>query len=444
VFVLVLVFALGCTRVPPTGTPVVQPTVTASARPGPKVSPSPSVLPSPTEGTALLPGRLVVQTTPAQAQVVLDGQAIGQSPLEVEVPPGKHHLAVALEQHEPWERTVEVAEAQALTIEIRLQFRALGLLVETNVEPPSEIKTLQWHSNERLVYAVGLEASKPRGVRPYEWTWWSFDIGTGDKTPYSSTLTPLDDSVLEELGIFSEEGAFSVSSENACIIYTRFDECQRDFCPEETKFWCLADCPVWATHTTWTEPVLLGIIPIPGIQAFFSPRSKWAVIVSWPEGNPAEFWVARTDGTFLGSFDDLAGVETGSGCASPPISPVFSPDGRWVAVEADSRIAGCVCGFWVVNLEEKDAFELGGGMPCMEGIGRVQWSSDSKHLYWLKGDTLLKLSVQERFANPAILAGDIPHSAIADVIAVSPDETMIALANLGSDADVIIVQFAPR
>jgi hypothetical protein len=442
--VVMLVLACGRARVSPTRTAVAQPSPTASARPSPRPSPSPSVLPSPTATVPPLPGRLVIRTTPAWAEVALDFEAIGRSPLEVDVSPGKHHLAYTLEGYETLKRGVEVAATEVLTVSERLWFRSLELLVEDDLETADEVKALRWHSNEQLLYLVGSQAAPPNGDLPCEWTWWSYDLPTQSKQLHSPSVAPISEAVLEDLGIVPEEGGYSVSPDGEQIIYTHFDGCQKSegrFCEDCYTFF---QCPIWRANGDGTNRVPLGILPEEVAEVYWSPGNEWAVIYYWfPEG-PIMFYVAKTDGTFLGDLEEFAGVGDAVSCAYPPRSPVFSPDGKWMAIQAESRIPRCTCGFWVVNLEERSTAEMGRGTACIEGHDVVQWSKDSVYLYWLKGEALFKLSGRDSFANVTMLARGIRYRFSPNLIAVSPDETMIAMGNLARDGDVIIVQFAPR
>ncbi len=56
--------------------------------------------------TSSPPGLLVVTTVPSGARIEVDGQAIGNAPLQIELSPGRHIVRASAEGHEPLERTV--------------------------------------------------------------------------------------------------------------------------------------------------------------------------------------------------------------------------------------------------------------------------------------------------------------------------------------------------
>lgn len=57
----------------------------------------------------LLPGRLVVRTTPSPAQITVDDESVGQTPLApMALPAGQYRLRVSAPRHEPSEQIVEM------------------------------------------------------------------------------------------------------------------------------------------------------------------------------------------------------------------------------------------------------------------------------------------------------------------------------------------------
>ena len=67
------------------------------------------------------PGKLVVESEEHMgAQVELDGKPIGQVPLSIDVPPGKHRVAVRQSGFRPWSGAVSVASGTVLRLPVRL------------------------------------------------------------------------------------------------------------------------------------------------------------------------------------------------------------------------------------------------------------------------------------------------------------------------------------
>jgi hypothetical protein len=67
---------------------------------------------------------LTVQTRPAGAAITVDGAACGNSPLEVQLPPGRHRVTAKLEGHAIWSRELSIDQATSIPLDI--QFQALG------------------------------------------------------------------------------------------------------------------------------------------------------------------------------------------------------------------------------------------------------------------------------------------------------------------------------
>jgi TonB family protein len=63
-----------------------------------------------------------VVSTPAGATVSVDGRAVGRTPLTgLKLRPGRRRIAVALDQHETWTGTVDVAAGETGRVEVRLR-----------------------------------------------------------------------------------------------------------------------------------------------------------------------------------------------------------------------------------------------------------------------------------------------------------------------------------
>jgi hypothetical protein len=69
-------------------------------------------------------GRLVVDSLPAGAEVTVDGERAGSTPIELEVAPGRHQVVWRLAGHRPRGRSVDVRGGEAL--DLREQLVTLG------------------------------------------------------------------------------------------------------------------------------------------------------------------------------------------------------------------------------------------------------------------------------------------------------------------------------
>lgn len=74
---------------------------------------------------AVVPGGIVasslrLSTTPAGANVSLDGASIGVTPLRLESSPGKHEVRIALPGYEEWEAQVDLAQGAEIPLDVEL------------------------------------------------------------------------------------------------------------------------------------------------------------------------------------------------------------------------------------------------------------------------------------------------------------------------------------
>ncbi len=405
-----------------------------------EVRPRNTQMQTPHEENDVLPtqsGRLVIHTTPPGAEVILDGQIVGRSPLDVVTSPGAHRLALNLEHYLGWQDIVQVTTGVTSVIDIKLEFQPYELCkVETSVV--SRIISLEWTSDNKLRYAILSKLRPIQGTRPQEWSWWTFDPAIYSKQPYAYPSAPIHDPVLESLGIYPNRAALSVSPDGTRLIYTVFDECRQQVGDCPSGYCLFLDCPVWQATADGIDRILLGWTPTPATAAFWSPDGTWAMIYSWDEGGPPWRHLARTDGTFWKEIEQYAGLANVFGCAS---SPVFSPDSEWLVIEADGLQADCICVIWVVNLATGRAFQVG-APRCLQGP--VYWSEDSRYLFVLDDGVLYRFAQEDNFTEPDILSAKIPAPFAPDLIAVSHDQTLIALANVEKNRALVIIQFAPR
>jgi TolB-like protein len=98
-----------------------------------KVSLAASALRARLEALADTPARFIVRSRPAGASLVLDGAAIGRTPVDRELPPGVHKLELAADGYDPLERTVtavngvdETLDLDLVVLPSKLPLRALG------------------------------------------------------------------------------------------------------------------------------------------------------------------------------------------------------------------------------------------------------------------------------------------------------------------------------
>lgn len=88
-----------------------QPGTTAPTKPPPE-PPPPDIVPK--------LGGLKIETTPAGAQVLVDGENKGITPLNIQVPPGAHEVRLVLADYGDWEAQVKVVEDKVTHIPVEL------------------------------------------------------------------------------------------------------------------------------------------------------------------------------------------------------------------------------------------------------------------------------------------------------------------------------------
>jgi hypothetical protein len=69
---------------------------------------------------ALAPAELALSTTPAGAEVFEGEASLGRTPLEVEVPAGKHTVEFRLAGHEPQRRTLRIVAGERVVVDVEL------------------------------------------------------------------------------------------------------------------------------------------------------------------------------------------------------------------------------------------------------------------------------------------------------------------------------------
>lgn len=84
-----------------------------------------------------LPGKVHIETTPAGATVMVDGQAQTQpTPADIEVPPGKHVIRLSLEGRIPQDKEIEVAFASKQDLQAELEAKPPPPAPPPPVTPP--------------------------------------------------------------------------------------------------------------------------------------------------------------------------------------------------------------------------------------------------------------------------------------------------------------------
>jgi len=71
-------------------------------------------------------GRLSLTSEPPGAEVLLDGEAVGETPLDLAVPPGRHEVQMDRALHAPWSRDVAVEDGGRAALHAELPGRHLA------------------------------------------------------------------------------------------------------------------------------------------------------------------------------------------------------------------------------------------------------------------------------------------------------------------------------
>jgi len=93
---------------------------------------------------------LSVESNPSQAQIWLDGEEVGYTPLTLAVEPGQHVVEVTKEHYATWRRIIEVAPGDRVELVATLPFLPFTTqLTEEGGESPV------WGDQEDILYVVG-------------------------------------------------------------------------------------------------------------------------------------------------------------------------------------------------------------------------------------------------------------------------------------------------
>jgi hypothetical protein len=78
-----------------------------------------SVVATPVPSSA--PGTVTVSTTPAGADISVDGNFVGNAPADLKLPPGKHSVAVSLDGFKTWSRDITILAGSKTNLEAMLE-----------------------------------------------------------------------------------------------------------------------------------------------------------------------------------------------------------------------------------------------------------------------------------------------------------------------------------
>jgi len=85
------------------------------------------------------PGFIVIESEPADAEVLLDGDTVGRSPVTVETTPGAHQIVIQKTRYVPWQGTVEVSAGQRLKITRAMAHRSIASYLKLLEEDPNNV-----------------------------------------------------------------------------------------------------------------------------------------------------------------------------------------------------------------------------------------------------------------------------------------------------------------
>lgn len=77
---------------------------------------------------------VTVKSTPENAELIVDGESLGSTPLTAEILEGERQLSVRLSGHKAWEETVEIAAGEALSLP-PIQLQPADGLVRVETQP---------------------------------------------------------------------------------------------------------------------------------------------------------------------------------------------------------------------------------------------------------------------------------------------------------------------
>ena len=71
-------------------------------------------------------GLLQIESVPAKATILVDGDPVGQAPTELKLPEGKHRIELTHPRYEPWrmEVTVSPQESTSVTAQLENKYRS--------------------------------------------------------------------------------------------------------------------------------------------------------------------------------------------------------------------------------------------------------------------------------------------------------------------------------
>ena len=123
--------------------------------------------------------RLRIDSKPRGAEVLLNGDHVGKTPLSLPVRPGAHEIEGRLDGHVTAKRSITLEAAQSRRVSMSLEPRAVASASEPAVaaapEPTPEIPQLRTQPSDPSVAVAPLPEHEGLDLEPYAWT--SFAVG---------------------------------------------------------------------------------------------------------------------------------------------------------------------------------------------------------------------------------------------------------------------------
>jgi len=85
------------------------------------------------------PAFIRITSEPSDAEVLLDGNKVGRSPITVETAPGAHEIVIQKVNYIPWEGTVEAVPGQTLKLAEEMEHRHIATYLKLLEEDPNNV-----------------------------------------------------------------------------------------------------------------------------------------------------------------------------------------------------------------------------------------------------------------------------------------------------------------